>query len=368
MGTKGTTRWLATVAIVALVRCGGEEAAPGELAGADGSDTTDAFSVATPTDFLRGLLATLCAEATRCLYPNAYTYCDATAADPLVAAVLPTYEAALASGDLVFDGSKAPACFAALSDPTCAFTTWNNFLDAPGCVDVLVGQVPEGGACREHVVCAGRPDVYCDTSKGCPGTCARKPGAGEPCEHGTVCAMGLTCGDGGCKAVVAAGPGEPCDNENGPHCAGLLTCAKEADGDGSACRTYAEIATLALGEACWPYQQHCLPGLACRHREGAGPICVEVAGPGDPCGAAVPDMCPTGTLCNGTSADALTCVPWPEAGQPCNEVCQAPARCVDGLCVVGLANGQPCQRATECLSGACTAGACAAHDLCFEEK
>jgi len=364
---------LALLVVVGLapVRCGSDGDSPADVVDARSEAfdaTSDGLAVTTPADFLRAILATFCAETTRCLYPTAFTYCDPTAADPLLAADLPTYEAAIAAGDLVFDASKGPACLAALTDPTCAFTAWNGFLDAPGCVDVLVGQVPEGGACREHVVCAGRPDFFCDTSKACPGTCARKPGVGEPCEYGTVCAAGLTCGDGGCKAVVSAGPGEPCDDENGPHCAGLLTCAKNADAGGSTCRTYAEIATVALGEACQPYQQHCLPGLACRRREGAGPICVELAAAGEPCGSAVPSMCPAGYECNGASADALTCVPWPQAGEPCNGGCQAPARCVGETCVIGLPNGAPCQQATECLSGACTDGVCGAHDLCTDDK
>jgi|GEM_PF-2936372 len=364
--------------VASLLACGADPSTPADAADvlAEGmccEDFAELMGPTTPEAFLQAVVATLCAEGTRCLLPQAHAQCSPTAPAAWVAASLPTYEAAIAVGDLVFDGSKTRACLDALTDPTCTFANWISLFDAPGCVDVLVGQVPEGGACSTHVVCAGRPDTYCSIAASCPGVCARKLTVGQPCEYGTLCAAGLTCGDGGCKPVVSAGAGEACDDENGPYCSVFLLCAKD-DAGARACRTYLENSTADVGEPCSPSEVSCKPGLSCGLREGAAPWCVERVAAGAPCSNAIPDMCPSGYRCSATVGVDRTCVPLPNVGEPCQgqytetDGCQSPALCVEGTCQPGLKNGAACQTATQCLSGACVEDSCVPRDLCSNEK
>jgi hypothetical protein len=179
-----------------------------------------------------------------------------------------------------------------------------------------------------------------------------------------------------CEAPAGAGDlcqaGEP-DCEPGFFCAG----ADENSDQPGNCRTYEEVFSAGLGEAC-SFQEGtlCQTNLACVIEIDAvtgmvGGTCAAKVGSGQACGLAIPSQCPDSEYCTGTVTMLEgTCMPKPEAGEACvpglgdDFVCAVGTRCDGGTCRPLAQLGQSCIEDAVCLSERCVGGSCVSDSAC----
>jgi hypothetical protein len=238
--------------------------------------------------------------------------------------------------------------------------------------DCLEGLSCDAGACS-YVAGLGEPcgalpcdptqDTYCDV------TCQRKPGPGEACGLGQVCAAGLYCrsADLRCQRPPTApvALGQPC--------APPAFCAFDAFCDGTL-PTPACAARKAVGQPCQTSDE-CLRPAAC-DTSGA-PLDWRCAAPrvaGSPCDLTT-RPCAQGAVCVVQAGDTGTCATAADFGQPCGQIgvgestyC-GPGACVTaapadpvGVCRPLADGGAPCRDDLECRSSSCDtqAGRCRA--------
>jgi hypothetical protein len=207
--------------------------------------------------------------------------------------------------------------------------------DAPEDCAPQAGSRADGATCMYDSQCAGR---HCTRSiPGIPcGICSREPGFGEPCTQN--CDHGLECIDGTCGRAPLLGMACSAQLE----CAGSLRCVAPG-----VCAP-----SLGLGEPCESfslYQCDLSQGLECNKNTHTCAPYNQLAGPGEPCGAATASFPRTGCLAGGscptTSNDAgvRTCVARIKEGDPCGSSapagasCAYPTTCKSGVCTVPLA-------------------------------
>jgi hypothetical protein len=281
---------------------------------------------------------------------------------------------AVEEGRVTYDGSKVPACLAALEARGCEDTNQRTIDE---CEAALSGTAKLGEACTVDEECEGA--ALCDRSASCPGECAPLHRAGEPCSADDMCVDGLACSDvtGLCARPAAAG--DPCGGGVERDCQVGLFCVGDdtANGTPGECAAIGSVFAGADGDACDIQQgQLCGDGLACVVVTDAATgdtaanfhfECQPMAGPGDTCTVGLPDPCPSTHYC--TARFELgefegTCAPLPKAGEPCQDTllgdrCASGAVCdPDGKCVARKRLGDPCQFAAMCYSGSCVGGAC----------
>lgn len=281
---------------------------------------------------------------------------------------LPLYEQAIADGTMSYDGANVGACIDAIEAQGCAVL---NSRTPSACDDVLIGEVPPGGACSINEQCEG--DAYCMNDAACPGTCQPRGAIGTACTTDEACQSPMKCTGGSC--VVPAGEGAPCGGMTGNDCGGGFVCAGSSGSTAGMCRTPETVQSGSLHGACnVQMTQLCEPGLSCVVASFTSMSCE----PGDlaigaDCQLAVPDACTRGAFCSGTdvmTGDVSgTCAALPSAGMPCATVlfgtsCAPGLRCDSGTCHEAHENGGPCATGADCYSTICTSGTCVAAMLC----
>ncbi|MFO0696251.1 MAG: hypothetical protein U0230_21985 [Polyangiales bacterium] len=211
--------------------------------------------------------------------PNLYASrsdCVRTVRSAVRATLTPTLRDALASGTTRFDAEAARSCLEALrglGPGRCEDSQGTGAV----CRRVLVGQQPDGAACRTSEECSSLSS--CDTTAtGCR-ACARHfpdpAGLGEPCDWGgRRCAEGLAC--------TPTGPG-PFDS----------TCVAV---------TPPVSTVVAEGEPCGRVQDGsvsvCDRGLFCRYEPNASTgVCSAPIAVGQPCLRDTGDVCALGSDC-----------------------------------------------------------------------
>jgi hypothetical protein len=242
------------------------------------------------------------AERCGCLEGVPVSFCLAYQADECQGDVIDPVEA----GRYAYDALEAGRCLAAmrsmLRDCTGESLYWPD-----ACDDMLVGLVPEGGACDGDSECAGDLECYSDA-------CTRLPREGEACLAGSDCASGHFCGDD-VLCHRNRGAGQPCP-EGDTACEDDLYC----DSRTTTCEPY-----LGAGESCahdayaCDDDLYCSPATStCRPVPGAGGDCADSSG-----------ECADGSYCD-----------------------------VDDVCRAQRGGGQPCTEDEQCLSWECADGTC----------
>lgn len=288
-------------------------------------------------------------------------------------------ETALARGTLRFDDEAAETCRARMT------TGCGQTID-PACMRVLVGTIPEGGACVMDEECAAGTCTG-DASASCGVCIAPTIALGEPCDHDRECAPS-TEGSVTCRApqgmfgtvctlaeeptVVPSSIGGPCNVPVGD--TGYAVCGRDAYCDaGHVCR-----APRAIGAECSQYDDACEIGAVCSPLPNDATLrCrpIRVVGAGEPCGAtadgvAVCDLLqdlvcdPMSSVCEeiGDGTQGASC----QSSFGCEEdlVCSSSLGGI-GACTTPFANGQACSTSAACASRYCaiedgsSAGVCA---------
>jgi hypothetical protein len=281
---------------------------------------------------------------------------------------------ALPDSTFSYHGELVPACLDAVRGASC-----EQFFPQPeACDQALEGKVESGGPCTHPAQC--KRGQYCKVDKGCPGTCAPKPGEGEPCASGT-CAEGLSCDETlGCVKLVTQEGGE-CGGGVAPRCAPDKFCLGALDGQAGHCTRVSSLFTTSqVGGKCdWNDGPLCVEGLRCQLTAPAevwsksyGGTCVEEIPAGAACQIALPDPCSKNYYCPGLGG---TCTALPKQNDLCakNSLvkpgCMAETRCVqinenEKRCNAFVNLGQACADDVACASGNCVAGICAQPNYC----
>jgi hypothetical protein len=290
----------------------------------------------------------------------------------------PDFSAAMEAGRLGFDPYLADGCR----------RTWA----ALGCLDYLKGSIDPVFACAYAVLppqlSPGAPcdsdlecvDGWCATSGPvCPGTCAARLGAGEPCPGSDACQAGFVCAAGTCQSPTTVALGDPCDGW-AALCPDGAACAWDEGAGQSFCRAVgaagspcSNAAECGAGLACdWAFTHTCLP-FAARGEPCADATCNEFAdycepitgrcapfpGLGQPCAAA--GRCAEGSFCDAT-LPTPSCAPPPGPGGDCSQTwevvwpaCSGDAWCDAAgghVCRAGGGVGASCTANEQCGSGA----------------
>lgn len=360
---------------------------PAGTGGAAGSDSGDAQATIPIGEAAQKFADAVCARLEECM-PGALvllygdTPCVDFTARRLADGVLAGLDQ-LPKDTAEYHPEQAPACVAALRASGAGKSQCPKALDWPAeCEKAVEGKVTEGKGCVHPSQCA--PGLYCDlgtTAITCPGICTKKLGVDAPCYEGQ-CQEGLRCQElkalekSFCKKPVDTA-GAPCGGDDLPSCAlGMLCVGMSFDQDAGAdagaspgkCKLAESVFGFGPGSKCdWSNGDLCLPGLHCKLTDGQGNgTCVATALVDEPCGLAIPDMCPTGQYCQPNVFQppqvslAGACTNLPGVDDPCaldaiyNEDCKADTRCVGGFCKALIPIGPvQCKENAVCYSGLC---------------
>ncbi len=288
------------LALVGLAACGGGGPAPVEV-----------------EDFGVEAMTALCDWAVRCRHTPDEETCrrmiDGRAYD--VRRAIDT----IAAGRALWDAEAAGHCVAATRDAVCPDDAFAH----EACGRLLIGLVPQGGACTSSFDCADRAGcavTTCD-EQCCAGTCGapqpppapiERVGVGEPCVQHLDCVAGAYCGvERRCVAMPDA-PGEPClfgCAWGDLYCDVFTETCKRFGGRGDPCDA---------DSPCDPAWAYC--DVTCR----------DLPGPGEPCDSAA-RRCALAAWCG----PASVCVPLGTAGSSCagDGECQIACDDVTGACV-----------------------------------
>jgi hypothetical protein len=231
----------------------------------------------------------------------------------------PTVEADVASGKVVYDGSKARACVDLLNrlaacTQSATATVTDEVPDA--CDAVFKGTVAAGGACFFKEECAGgascvRTDPSCAQAC-CAGTCnapTTAPAmAGESCT-GRPCATGLYCDTSAAAPTCArqlTTAGAQCGVSGA--CASPLFCDLDAASGTGTCKH-----AVATGAHCNPTVGSASCDDLHDRCDATTSTCVTPAAVGAACDATMVRACVAYATCT-----AGTCVAQPEAGDSCD--------------------------------------------------
>jgi hypothetical protein len=247
--------------------------------------------------------------------------------------------AAVAGGEIRYDGVAAAECVSALAAVTCDDTARAARVPPSACDQALVGEVKVGDACAFDLECASGRCTHpspCDPAACCAGSCTTvvPVAIGAACNVDGDCVGGAYCGtDLACHAL----------GRTGDSCLGDTQCDY---GFGCVTPTFPGTCQV-LGAPSGP-----CPGNRCAD---AGTVCVS----GSCIAAAFAGAaCPTGTECspfepcNTTSGQ---CASLPDINMQCTGRCEGDAWCDTTLaqCEPLLANGAACDTDHDCASGFC---------------
>ncbi|HXU63140.1 MAG TPA: hypothetical protein VN962_15645 [Polyangia bacterium] len=315
-------RWLA---VVTWVGCGG--GGQGQPSGAGGGRAPNGVPIVPDgvepiESFAADTLAAQCAVNVRCHRSATVEGCVAASLPPLS----PRVALDVRSGVIRYDPHLAYRCIQLISVAPCT-----GGADLESCHDAFTGTLPGGSTCSLDAECASGDCAMPGCTTGCcpPGTCT------DGLEARNI-PVGATCAFGGC------GEGEYCDVS------------------GRVCRP-----RVGKGGSC--AGAICQSGLVCSNTSST---CVTPAAVGGSC---------LGNFCDGdgTCTAAGTCAAAPALGDPCSTAgaCGLALNCIDGVCVMPGALGQPCVGdvgTTQCQHGivpaginetvTCVQGACAYAD------
>ncbi len=362
---------LAASALVIASACTHKPAAAPRSADTQDTGTPDVDTGGTDSgvaiaDFCRVVATATCdaVAGCRCAMEGSVTSC-AAAQQALCERALEASFAGVALGVLRYDAARARRC---LDDYRSSFASCANpgrTPSAPSCGRMFVDTTALGGNCPtlgEGHACASGAGV-CD-----PSTlrCVALPVADAACVGG-LCAEGLVCDDGMCRA-----PGATHRVTEG------LACGRHADCTlGLACVRGLCAKPAALGDVCEMDSGACGPdGLCrpptvartCQPKLGAGGrcerfddcasglFCMAFVVPGV-CSRITPDgaMCHSESVCQSGSICAIgtnRCTPLPTLGQAClGDWCAARLACEGGICAAGGDVGASCWASVQCRSG-----------------
>lgn len=175
-----------------------------------------------------------------------------------------------------FDADAAAACLRVYDSLECkgdvaqAFGTIGATEDT--CGVTFCGDEDVDGPCTSDE--QGKLGLQCDKSVTCPGTCARRPTAGEACDVGGIeCAKGLTCFEDVCAPQGQAG-----DAYGTEYPACTLSTSCETGSPTQGCVTYT---TAEPGAPCTGF---CTEGCVCSAPSLVEPkVCHLPAKLGEPC-------------------------------------------------------------------------------------
>jgi hypothetical protein len=294
-----------------------------------------------------------------------------------VADSLPSIEASIDDGKVVYDGTKIQACVDELEARSC-----EDLLDRTNelCDAALDGTVELGDDCISNIECQGA--AFCQFDGACPGTCSELGGSGDDCEDDDQCDSGLVCNRRASSCVEPAGDGEDCDGESDPPCALGFVClgAERRTGTSGSCMPIDETFVAGEGDDCSVLEGPlCEAGLSCVlddiDTDGETPImsCKAPVDSGDECQIGFPNMCPDDEYCDANLVTRIgECQPLPEAGDACGvvgfdqnpSVCEAYAVCVNGTCRAQQRLDGSCDNDAMCYTSNCVDGRCAASNAC----
>jgi len=267
-------------------------------------------------DFEDAYVAALCGYMTRCEVAADADWCTR-----ILRPTIAPFIASISAGRIRYDAAIGRRCYAAYAAQPCTQGGLRDLLADDTCRDLLVGAVPQGGACFSERDCAGRAPCQGTAQPSCtPGVCgqARPPRTADgPCMTNDDCLRRGVCS-------LSYDPFEPrCQPPLDQLCAAPGTCTGEK--------------TCVVDQ------------MTAEHK------CVLLARDGEPCLNVRP--------CAGLSSFCRsgTCQPRGAEGAACEGIlsCREYAQCVAGACVRRPAPGDPCTNdSASCVGGSCVAGRC----------
>lgn len=252
--------------------------------------------------------------------------------------------------------------------------------DVGGCREVYVGTLAAGAACASDTECL--PGNTCERTGGCSGTCRPAGARGAPCntpDTPFACAPPVG-GTGYCGSLGSSGIPGVCNHYRpGPAATQGMPCgvtpgASATEFVVTACAIGLACARTMAGSTCQPLAAAGAPcgtgGIVCE----AGSTCMPVAGrfvcqaatvramAGGSCGGRTMAVCDPATLfCTDDNMGVCAVAGRGGNGAPCAPGEFGAAACAPGLvcagatptCVPPVAEGQPCRRDADCVSGTC---------------
>lgn len=271
-----------------------------------------------------------------------------------ISRVCGTIAGSVADGRQTFDPAQVRICRGGILGAGCGDLLTRTYgLMIDGCA-MFTGTVEAGSACKAHTDCAAG---YCDTtSSACPGTCRPFKMLNDACTAAELCAPGMGCWNGSCRAFITAGScndAGPC-NPATHYCSGQQCILREAEaaqgceyvGAGYDCQLTLNCTGAllfdprscqkgkGLGEPCLAYTNNCARFTSCQPSDG-GNVCLLNPGPGGMCGLQAGDL----VQCTNSRCSNLlfggTCANFFAVGAACADSaeCGPIARCVNGRCI-----------------------------------
>jgi hypothetical protein len=288
--------------------------------------TTCGGAAESVSDFEAGYVAAVCGYAVRCGLAPDTDWC-ARSLRPTIA----RFTASVQAGRIRYDAGLGRRCYTAFAGQPCTVGGLRERLADDSCRDLLVGAVPQGGACFSERDCAGRAPCQGALQPSCnPGVCgqARPPRTADgSCMTNDDCLRGGVCSLGYDPQAPARCP-PPLDQLCGApgSCTGDKTCVVD------------QMTTQLK--------------------------CVSLARDGEPCVGIIP--------CAGLSSFCRqgTCQPRGGEGAACDGAfsCGEYLDCVAGGCVRRPTADEPCTNDSascsvgSCLGGRCTVAGCGTPD------
>jgi hypothetical protein len=381
---KRNFAWSAVVVFV-LGACGGSsstgttEATDGGGPLGDSGTLSDAGGGILLSDIPPKYAAAFCAAYKNCLGADVYamftngTDCAATTEQGIRSGEFPLFQSKVDQGKVVYDGTKAAACFDAITALTCADLSTRPIA---ACSIAIHGTVDPGGGCDLNAEC--KAPAFCKSASGtCPGTCTALLSAGQDCGADDECMSGLICSKETARCVQPTTAGQKCEYGN-PPCGNGLVCMGKDDTNKTpgTCKTTADAFSTVEGAACSFATALCKTGLSCA-LDTINPLalkCVQAGSfaAGAACKPAIPEACAAGNYCKTAATAPLdgTCTPLPQVGEACGSnaisktTCGPSLVCVKERCVTRAENGVSCASPDMCYSGKCSAANADAQGSC----
>ena len=363
LGSAGGALFLLTVGLFGA--CGKPNSAHGPTV-ADGGVKVSGTPIAA-TDLCPGMVGGFCHYLMNCAGEH-YQSLDQCTAESDCQGV-GELVAAVQSGAVAYDASKAGQCYAAFMSDPCHFgffwgypTIFDVFAFCPGTV---TPKQKAGQPCVDSHECTS--GLYClKTAFGvCPGTCTAKAQQGESCASGQLCADGLYCQGTLCQSPAKAG--DSCEDlagcnwgslecKDGQICDGNIWCdlsvkqCKAGVHEGGTCGTVLGTGTgTSYFPTCainlWCDSTSALVTGVCRNKSASGGPCIASGGCQD-------GLHCDGYVSSGSSASYGTCVGPAAAGSNCDEDsdCQTGLACRTQKCGPLGSAGATCSEDAECAA------------------
>ncbi len=260
------------------------------------------------------------------------------------------------AGRLVLDRQHSGAC---KDDIVSQFCTVGFSGEEPSsCMQLVAGQVEEGGYCLDSSECAG--DSWCRFDEECYGTCEELPGncGDETCSADEFCDFEFVDGEFEDFCSPRATEGEACDYSE--QCLHSLYCSPLSE-------TCIPIEVKSAGEACHILNHFCEPGYRCEIEE-LDPLgdlegeCTPMGQAGETCH--LDFECAAGLFCQqevpGDITEGGTCRAPLSAGEECEDDNQCEGYCGfdPDICYDYIADGDACEFSYQCESYTCDDGVC----------